>query len=58
MFIERRLQKILFAPEERDIWSGQKHVSLLWSEALLLGKGSIDISPLCGEDRTFIWNYP
>jgi hypothetical protein len=54
MFIERRVHKILFAPEERDIWSSQRHVSLLWSEALLFGKGSIDISPLCGEDRIFV----
>ncbi len=54
MFIERRLQKILFAPEERDIWSSDKHVSLLWSEAVLFGKISIDISLLCGGDRIFV----
>lgn len=53
MFIERSLQKIFFAPEDRDIWSGAKHVSLLCSEVILFGKVSIDISPLCGEDRIF-----
>ena len=56
MFIERRPQKILFAPEERDVWSSEEHVSLLWSEAVLFGQVSIDISPLCGEDRIFVWN--
>jgi len=54
MFIERRLQKILIAPEERDIWSSEKQVSLLWSEAVLFGRVSIDISPLCGEDRLLV----
>jgi hypothetical protein len=33
------------------------HVSLLWSEAVLFGEVSIDISPLCGEDRIFVWNF-
>jgi hypothetical protein len=57
MFIERRIQKILFAPEERDIGPGEKHVSLLWSEAVLFGKGSIDISPLRGEDPIVVLSY-
>jgi hypothetical protein len=51
MFIESRLQIILFAPEERNIWSTEEHVSLLRSEAVLIGSVSINISPLCGEDR-------
>jgi hypothetical protein len=29
MFIEQKLEKILFAPEERDIWSKEALVSLL-----------------------------
>jgi hypothetical protein len=29
----------------------KKHISLLWSEAVLFGNVSINISPLCGEDR-------
>ena len=57
MFIERRLQKIVFAPEERDIRCSEKQVSLLWSEEILFGKGSIDISPLCGEDNIFLQKH-
>ena len=56
MFIERRIQKILFAPEE-GFGPGEKHVSLLWSEAVLFSKGSIDISPLRGEEWIVVLNY-
>ena len=53
MFIELRLQKVLFAPEEGDISLVKSQVSLLWSETVLFGEVSIDISTLCGEDRFF-----
>jgi hypothetical protein len=29
----------------------ERHISLLWSEAVLFGHLSINISPLCGEGR-------
>ena len=52
MFIDRESWKmLLLAPEERNIWSTEKHVSLRRSEAVLSGNVSINISPLCGEDR-------
>jgi hypothetical protein len=28
----------------------EKHISLLWSEVVLFGNVSINISPLCGEE--------
>jgi hypothetical protein len=28
----------------------ERHISLLWSEAVLISSVSINISPLCGED--------
>jgi hypothetical protein len=34
----------------------EKHVSLLWSEAVLFSNVSIDISPLCSEDRVCTYN--
>ena len=32
----------------------KRHISLLWSDAVLSGQLPIDISPLCGEDRLLI----
>ena len=29
----------------------EKHISLLWSEAVLFSNVSINISPLCGEEQ-------
>jgi hypothetical protein len=54
MFIERRLPEILFALEERDIWSSEKPGFASLSEADMLPKVSIDISPLCDGDRIFV----
>jgi len=35
----------------------EKHISLLWSEAVLFSNVSINISPLCGEGRICVWNF-
>ena len=32
----------------------EEHISLLWSEAVLFNNVSINILPLCGEDRIYV----
>ena len=57
MSIEPLPNRIASLRRSETLGPGEKHVSLLWSEAVLFGKGSIDISPLRGEDRIVVLNY-
>jgi len=57
MFIERRLQKILFAPEERDIWSSEKNVSLLWSEAVSIRQSLYRHFAALRRGHDFVYNF-
>jgi hypothetical protein len=55
MFIGRDSWKILFlAPLGAKHGVSERHISLLWSEAVLLGQLSINISPLCGEGSIYV----
>ena len=54
-FIDRDSWKILLlAPFGAKHWVSVRHISLLWSEAVLFGRLSINISPLCGEGNIHV----
>jgi hypothetical protein len=55
MFIEPKLQKIFFAPEERDF--GLERISLRWSEAILFRENVYKHFAALRRGQVFVQNF-
>ena len=57
MFIDHDDQDQLSSSVAAKHLVAEKHISLLWSVAVLFSNVSMNISPLCGAGRISVYNF-